>query len=167
MPIIDKHTLPKKSDRKIKNQYHPLYKMGCSNKKNFERVEEILECVYVDVINGVSKSDIYFKLKNAEYPNMKKGLGDSSCYDYYQAVMQRLAFDADENESEMKNKLYSQYYQLYNEAIQSGNNMQAKQILDSIMKMGQFDKPKPTVQISPEQNDNGKISITFGFESAD
>lgn len=167
MPISKKHYSPNPDDRKIEGTFHPIYKMACPNKKNFDRVEEVLDAVVCDIINGKSKSDIYFKLKNAEYPNMKKGLADPTIKEYYDAAMSRLRYDREEKEEALKDKLYAMYQNLYNEAMESGENMQAKSILDSIVKMAGIDKPKPTVQISPEQNDNGKISITFGFESGD
>lgn len=161
MTLSKKHLMPKKSDREPKKYFNPIYKMTCPTKKAFEKTESILDAVTCDIVNGYSKSDIFYKLANGEYPYMTKGLKDSACYDYYNAALQRLAFDADENEKQMRDKLYNMYLSLYQNAVEEGNNMQAKAILDSIVKMGGLDKPKqPTVNI---QTEKGNLNINFGF----
>lgn len=164
MPISKKHYSPNPSERKIEGTFHPIYKMACPNKKNFDRVEEVLDEVVCDIINGKSKSDIYFKLKNGEYPNMKKGLADPTIKEYYDAAMSRLRYDREEKEEALKDKLYAMYQNLYNEAMLGGENMQAKAILDSIVKMAGLDKPKQQINI---QTETGDLKINFGFDNKD
>ena len=67
----------------------------------------------------------------------------------------------------MRNKLYARYENLYNEAMEEGANMQAKSVLDSMVKLGQLDRPKPVVQITPDEKEGGKITINFGFDNGD
>lgn len=165
MPINKKHYLPNKSDREVEAKFHPIYKMACPNKKNFDRVEEVLDAVVCDIINGKSKSDIYFKLKSGEYPNMKKGLADPTINEYYAAAMSRLRYDREEKEEALKDKLFAMYENLYNEAMEGGENMQAKAILDSIVKMAGLDKPKTAIQINNTEKDG--LTINFGFTNGD
>ena len=54
----------------------------------------------------------------------------------------------EEKEEALKDKLFAMYENLYNEAMEGGENMQAKAILDSIVKMAGLDKPKTAIQIN-------------------
>lgn len=165
MPISKKHYSPNKEDREVKQTFHPIYKMACPTKKEFDRVEEILDNVVCDIVNGLSKSDIYFKLKNGQYPLMKKGLAEPTCKEYYDAAMSRLKYDREEKEEALKDKLYAMYENLYREAMVEGSNMQAKAVLDSIVKLAGLDKPKTAIQINNTEKDG--IVINFGFDKND
>ena len=165
MSLDKRHYLPKKSERKVEATYHPIYKMATPNKKEFERVEEVLDNVVCDIVNGLSKSDIFFKLRDAKYPNMKKGLSEFTTKEYYEAAMSRLSLDRDRDEEQIKNTIYAQYLNLYREAMEEGSNSQAKAILDSLVKLYGFDR-KPVQNVNIEAKD-GNINVSFGFENND
>ena len=62
---------------------------------------------------------------------------------------------------ELRDKLYSQYYSLYADAVKNGNTFVAKQVLDSIAKVFAV-APDKKVDIQVADN---KVNISFGFDT--
>ena len=160
-----KHYSPNKSDRVMKQKFHPIYKMSTPNKKEFDRVEALLDECSADVINGVPKSDILLKLtdkNNLHYENQKKALTYPIAEEYYRAVMSRLSLDRERDLDTVKDALYGQYLNIYREAMEMGNYLAAKGALDSLVKLYGIDKPMNQTNIQVNSDD---IKISFGFEN--
>ena len=162
MSLDKRHYSPNKKDRKIEQNFHPIYKCAVPNKKNFERIEEILDEATCDFINGKSKSDILLKLENGLYNGQKKGLSYNTALEYYNAVLSRLQVDELEKDN-AKSAFYAMYLNIYAEQMEVGNLVGAKQTLDSMVKLMGLDKtPDTAIQIN---NSNDKVEIKFGFNN--
>ena len=158
MPIAKSHGLPNKKDRKPKAAKSP--KGYTCRSKDYEEVEAIVDLVYVDICNGVSKYDILRKLEEGNYGKAIKH--KDSCYDYYNAAESRLAINADIEAEKLRNVLYSRYEAILEECIKKGDMYNARATLDSIAKifLG-ADKPVNAIQINSDK-ENG-VTINFGF----
>lgn len=166
MPLDKRHFSPSKSEREIhvNDYYHPIYKTGGNNIKEYKRIEDLLDEATCDFINGLSKSDILIKFEKGLYDNQKKGVGHNIALQYYRAILSRLEID-EPNKDEAKYAFYSMYLNLYREAMEAGNRMEAKQILDSMVKLTGLDKQTPQTAI--QVNGGDKVEVKFGFEKDD
>lgn len=134
-----------------------------SKTKEYEYVENMLQLVIADICNGVTRGDILKKLKDGLYEGQKKPYKDPTCNDYYYTALARIKEDREENIEELKDKLYSQFYSLYADAVKSGNIFVAKQVLDSIAKTF-IPTTKQEMNLEINKNDE-KINISFGFDA--
>lgn len=156
MPISLSHTRPKeerKSLSKLANK-HVKY-------KDYEYVESILVQCICDIINGLQKSDVIKKLEQQLYEGQRQPYTYKTAEMYYYTAMQRIREDREAEVEELRDKLYSQYYSLYADAVKQGNTVGAKMILDSIAKVFAV-TPDKKVDI---QVNNDKVNISFGFDS--
>lgn len=162
MSLNKKHFLPNKSEREYK-YFHPIYKMGGHSLKEFQRIEDLLDDSTCDLINGLSKSEILLKFQNGMYEDQHgKGVSLNTAEEYYKAILSRLSLDRDRDVEQVKDALYSQYLNIYREAMESGNLMMAKSTLDSLVKLYGIDKqPENAIQI----NSTGSVDIKFGFKT--
>lgn len=154
MPISLSHTRPKeerKSLSKLANK-HVKY-------KDYEYVEGMLSLVICDIINGLQKSDVINKLELQLYEGQRQPYTYKTAEMYYYTAMQRIKEDREQEVEELRDKLYSQYYSLYADAVKQGNTVGAKMILDSIAKVFAV-TPDKKVDI---QVNNDKVNISFGF----
>lgn len=162
MALDKKHYLPKKSDREYKGHFHPLYKLATPNKREYDRIESLLEEVVCDVVNGKSKSDIILKAQNGLYENQSKGVVYNTALEYYNAALSRLQVDEVDKDN-AKTIIYGQYLNLYKEMMEEGNLIGAKQVLDSLTKLMGLDKPDNQTNVQINNNNDGTLSINFGF----
>lgn len=163
MSLDKRHFMPKKADRDF-SYFHPIYKMASASKKEYDRVENLLDEATVDFINGKSKSDILLKLEAGLYPSQNKGINHNQAIQYFQAILSRLKIDEPDQDA-AKSVFYSMYLNLYNEAMNSGNNMHAKQVLDSMVKLMGLDKPANQTNIQVNSDKENGITINFGYSS--
>lgn len=168
MSLDKRHYSPNKDERTTKQTFHPIYKMKSPAKKEFDRVEALLDEVTVDVVNGIPKSEIFLKLTDKEqlhYPHQNKALSYYVAEEYWRAIEARLALDRNRDCERVKDALYAQYLNIYREAVEMGNLMVAKATLDSLQKLYGIDKPNQTnVQIN--SGDENKVEIKFGFDAS-
>ena len=160
--LAKEHYFPDPEKRKVDGYFHPLYKYTEKNKKKFERVEDILDEMTCSVANGMSRSDIIQKLERGGYAGQNgKGLSTNTAIKYYNCVLSRLKIDRSRDVEEARDVLWSRYESLLYEAIDNGNRMEAKSILDSMAKFMGLDKPTTAIQINNTDKDG--ITINFGF----
>ena len=157
--IDKKHYLPKKKDRANK-WFHPIYKYNSKSQQEYNRIEDLLDEITVDVVNGLAKSDIFLKMESGLYENMKKGVKHDTALDYYRAVMSRLQIDEPDRDN-AKNIFYSMYLNLYREQMEVGNTIGAKATLDSMVRLMGLDKPTNAILINSDKE--GGITVNFGF----
>ena len=155
MPISLSHTRPKE-ERKSKS----LLDNKHVKRKDYEYVESILVQCICDIINGLQKSDVIKKLEEQLYEGQRQPYTYKTAEMYYYTAMQRIREDREQEVEELRDKLYSQYYSLYADAVSQGNTVGAKMILDSIAKV--FATPDKKVDIQVADN---KVNISFGFDA--
>ena len=161
MPIKDSHSLPTFKERKA------AAKDAKCNEIKWLRVDDLISTVYVDICNGIAKSEIMEKLTKGVYPNMKKGLSQSAASTYIRAAYDRLRYDFDLKRDDLVADLYGKLITVYQEAIEVGDRSSAIQAIDKIMKLtgAAVEKPQTAIQINSD-TENG-ITINFGFQEND
>ena len=134
-----------------------------TKRREYEYVENMIALVICDICNGVPRSDIIKKLKEGLYEGQRKPYKEPTALDYYYSAMERIREDREENINELKDKLYSQFYSLYADAVKTGNIFVAKQVLDSVAKTF---LPSQSKEANIEiDKSNDKINISFGFDA--
>ena len=134
----------------------------------FNKTDDILDEVYVDICNGVSRSDITQKLINGMYENQngqQKKMTYRTANEYYNCALDRMHFNTDIEHQRLKDVFYNRYESLLETAIKKDDIYNAKGILDSMAKifLG-LDKQQNNIQIN---NNTDGIVIKFGFDKKD
>lgn len=129
--------------------------------KDYDYVEDMLALCICDIINGMQKSDVMNKLQNQLYEGQRQPYTYKTAEMYYYTAIQRIREDREQEVEELRDKLYSQYYSLYADAVKNGNTIGAKMILDSIAKVfAVVPDKKLDIQVA-----NDKVEISFGFDN--
>lgn len=153
------HSKRSKLDRKAKRT--PASKGMPTLTEKYNKADDLISLVYVDIANGVSRSDCLEKLKKGLYGN--KPYGARHCADYYNAALDRFAVDTDVEAERLRNVFYGRYEALLEEAVKKGDIYNARGILDSMSRIFGVEKKIPDTAIQINNNKDG-ISINFGFK---
>ena len=131
----------------------------------FNTADDILDCVYVDICNGVSRSDITQKLMKGFYEPQKRGMKYRQANEYYNCALDRMHYNTDLEHAELKDIFYNRYEALLEAAVKKNDIYNARAVLDSMAKifLG-MDKQQNNIQIN---NNKDGITIHFGFSKDD
>lgn len=131
----------------------------------FNNADDVLDEVYVDICNGVSRSDITQKLMKGLYEPQKRGMTYRTANEYYNCALDRMHYNTDVEHARLKDIFYNRYESLLETAIKKGDIFNARGILDSMAKtfLGS-DKEKNKIEIN---SNNGEVVIKFGFNDND
>lgn len=154
MPISISHLRPE-DERRSKS----FYDGKIVKSKDYDYVEDMLELIICDIVNGLQKSDIMNKLQEQVYEGQRQPYKKKTAEMYYYTALNRMKDDRDANIEVLKDKLFSQYYQLYNDAMETNQTLVAKSVLDSIAKLFVGD----TKNVNLKGNIDEKINIDFNF----
>ena len=156
MPISPRHSLQKKKERRISSAE------GIARKEveMFNSADEIVELVYTDICNGVSRRDCQKKLTLGEYGN--KPISTRQAQYYYKAALDQLAENTDIEAKRLKDVLWSRYESLLETAIRKDDIYNAQGILDSMAKIFGLEQKTPTNAILINGGDE-KIVVNFGL----
>lgn len=157
MPLAKSHSLPNKKDRKPK-PYKTSRGIAVKNKEYYE-AEEVLDQLYCDICNGVSKSDCMQKLIGGVYG---KELKPRNANDYYNAALERLQYNADIEAKQLRDLLYNRYETVLEECMKRNDLFNARATLDSIAKIFLGIRDNQT-NIQLNSDNDGGITINFGF----
>ena len=165
MGLAKSHGLQHKKDRKA-----AMLPTGCGNNmlvkaKEYNAADAIIDDVYVDIANGVSRSDVLQKLRLGVYDSQEKEMTRRRAEDYYRVAMDRFAVDCDIEAEKLRNLFWGRYETLYAEAVKNHDVYNARSVLDSMAKIflgvdGKNKNDKATINIRKEGDD---IEISFGF----
>ena len=156
MPISPRHSLQKKKERRISSAE------GIARKEveMFNSADEIVELVYTDICNGVSRRDCQKKLTLGEYGN--KPISTRQGQYSQRAALDQLAENTDIEAKRLKDVLWSRYESLLETAIRKDDIYNAKGILDSMAKIFGLEQKTPTNAILINGGDE-KIVVNFGL----
>jgi hypothetical protein len=131
----------------------------------FNNADDILDLVYVDICNGVARSDITQKLMKGFYEPQKRGMTYRQAQEYYNCALDRMHYNTDVEHARLKDIFYNRYESLLETAIKKGDVYNARSVLDSMAKifLG-LDKQQNNIQIN---NNKDGIVIKFGFTKDD
>lgn len=150
--LAESHSNPDPLKRKSKSKAAKLI-------HRYNEIDELVDFVYADYCNGVSKADILQKLMNGLYEGHDK-MSYSHSYQYLKSAEKRIAFNKFENEQGLRDVLYTRYESLLEQAIKDGDTLLAKNILDSMSKVFLPSSPTTAVQINSDDNN---LTINFGL----
>lgn len=159
--LSEDHLLPSKVQRYKRGETY----LERARSALFNNADDVLDCVYVDICNGVSRSDITQKLMKGLYEPQKSKMTYRTANEYYNAALDRMHFNTDVEHQKLKDIFYNRYESLLEEAVKKGDIFNAKGVLDSMAKifLG-MDKQQNNIQIN---NNKDGITIHFGFVKDD
>lgn len=148
-----------KSKKMRKAKKTPTTKGMPTLTEDYNKADDLVSLVYVDICNGVSRSDVLQKLQLGEYGN-KPYKARQSAY-YYNAALDRFAVDTDIEMEKLKDVFYSRYETILAECMKRNDLFNARATLDSMAKifLG-MDKQQNNIQIN---NNKEGVVIRFGF----
>ena len=134
----------------------------------FNNTDDIIDEVYCDIANGVSRSDITQKLMKGLYEPQKKPMAYRTAQEYYNVALDRMHFNTDIEHQRLKDVFFTRYESLLESAIKKNDIFNAKGILDSMAKIFLADdiKNKSNTNVEINTGDN-KVVIKFGFNNDD
>lgn len=136
---------------------------GCPTlTEDYNKADDLVSLVYVDICNGVSRSDVIQKLQLGEYGN-KPYKQRQSAY-YYNAALDRFAVDTDIEAEKLRDMFYARYETILAECMKRNDMFNARATLDSMAKifLGVRDGNQTNIQINSK---DGGITINFGFQN--
>lgn len=129
--FAQEHSLPTYEQRKAAKAKKSGGKLALS----WIRADEMVGEIYVDLCNGLTKSEIIEKVTKGLYENQKKPLSVRSAGDYLDAAYRRMHYDFEAKAEDMRADLYSKLMTLYHDAIVANDRSNAIQVIDRIMKL--------------------------------
>lgn len=152
-----------KSKKARKAKKTPASK-GCPTlTEDYNKADDLVSLVYVDICNGVSRSDVIQKLQLGEYGN-KPYKARQSAY-YYNAALDRFAVDTDIEAEKLRDMFYARYETILAECMKRNDMFNARATLDSMAKifLGIRDGNQTNIQVNSDKD--GGITINFGFDN--
>ena len=127
--------------------------------------EELLELIFLDLIQGFSRYQIMLKLDRDAYSGHKTSKLSKACkYQYIQEAMLNCEAELKETKDKQRNLFYQQILGVFYDAEQANDRQNALKALDMLGKVaGLYAKEEKDVNISGNIN----ATISFGLEEED
>lgn len=133
----------------------------------YNKADALVDLVYCDIANGMSRSEIIQKITKGVYDSMEKPLAARTAAYYYNAALDRFAEDRNIEAEKLRDMFFGRYESLLQEAVKKGDLYNARGILDSMARIFGVEKkdaPQNAVQII---NNKEGIKVSFGFNNDD
>jgi len=156
---VESHSLPTFEQRK-----NAVKGKDARNKHRWLQTDEVISAVYVDLCNGMTKSDVMEKLTKGLYESQRKPVSVRAAYEYIGCAYQRMQYDFEAKAEELRADLYSKMMAVYQDCVQKGDRYNALQALDKIMKLTGCAVEKQQNNIQLNATSSG-VTINFGFSS--
>ena len=148
------HYQPKAKDRKTNSR---------TAAKEFKRVDSIIDQIYCDICNGLTRDDIISKVVNRMYEGQKGKPKRDTAVDYYCAAIRRIQGNMDEIDKNLAATLYTRYEMLFNESLKKGDLRLSRDLLNDMSRIFGPERDKTlTVQAN---NSEQILRISFGFSN--
>ena len=134
---------------------------------DYNKADALVDLVYCDIANGMSRSEIIQKITKGVYDSMEKPLAARTAAYYYNAALDRFAEDRNIEAEKLRDMFFGRYESLLQEAVKKGDLYNARGILDSMARIFGVEKkdaPQNAVQII---NNKEGIKVSFGFNNDD
>lgn len=163
--LSEDHLLPTKKQRYKKGSTY----LERAHSALFNAADDIIDDVYVDIANGVSRSDITQKLINGLYSSQKgqqKNMSYRQAQEYWNTALERMHYNKDIELDKLRDVFYSRYEALFEEAVKKNDIYNAKAILDSMSKIFGIEQKTPSTAIQINNGGDDKIVINFGLDGS-
>lgn len=150
------HYQPKAKDRKTTSR---------TAAKEFKRVDSIIDQIYCDICNGLTKDDIVSKTLKCMYDGQTGTPKKCTAVRYYSAAIARIQGNMDEIDKNLAATLYTRYEMLFNESLKKGDLRLSRDLLNDMSRIFGPERDKTlTVQAN---NSEQILRISFGFSNDD
>lgn len=146
------HYQPKAKDRKTTSR---------TAAKEFKRIDNVIDQVYCDICNGLTRDDIISKVMNSLYEGQKGKPRRDTAVKYYGAAINRIQGNMDEIDKNLAATLYTRYEMLFNEAMKKGDLRLSRDILNDVSRIFGPERDK-TLTVQADTNEK-VLRISFGF----
>lgn len=133
--------------------------------EKYDKADALVEKVYCDIANGVSRSVCLQKLQMGEYGNMPYKQRQSAYY--YNMALDRFAVDTDIEAEKLRQMFYGRYEALLEDAVAKGDIYNARGILDSMSRIFGVERKTPDTAIMINSDKEGGVTVNFGFGKTD
>lgn len=148
------HYQPKAKDRKTTSR---------TAAKEFKRVDTIIDQIYCDICNGLTKDDIIAKTLKCMYDGQTGTPKKCTAVRYYSAAIARIQGNMDEIDKNLAATLYTRYEMLFNESLKKGDLRLSRDLLNDMSRIFGPERDKTlTVQAN---NSEQILRISFGFSN--
>lgn len=155
------HGIPRYEDRKERaNELLSHQRL----RENWMRADHIVDQVYCDLCNGISRSDIILKFANCQYDGQKKSIKERTAQDYISSAIDRLHYDMEAKQEDLRADLYGKLLTVYNDAMQANDRYSAIGALQTIMKLTGCMVQQPSTAIQINSGKDGNVTVNFGFQ---
>lgn len=161
------HSKQSKLDRKAKKNPSAEIVGDASLSSKFDKADALVEKVYCDIANGVSRSQIIEKITSGSYDGMERGFCKRTGHYYYNAALDRFAVDTDIEAEKLRNMFYGRYEALLEECIKKGDMYNARGVLDSMSRIFGIERKTPDTAIMINSDKEGGVTVNFGFKKED
>ena len=162
--LAKSHGNKSKADRKAKKT--PGTKGMPTLTDKYNKADALVELVYCDIANGVSRSVVIDKITKGLYDGMERPFAARTAANYYNAALDRFAVDTDIEAERLRKMFYGRYEALLEEAVKKGDLYNARGILDSMSRIFGIERKTPDTAIQIVNNKEG-ITVNFGFDDKD
>ena len=156
----DSHSLP------TYEQWIAAAKSSYRSMNKWLKADEMVSEVYVDLCNGLTKSEIIEKVTKGMYENQSRPLSVRSASDYLDAAYRRMQYDFESQAEELRAELYAKLMTIYQDSIKANDRGNALAVIDRIMKLTGVAQDRPQNNVLVNATKEG-ITINFGFNKED
>lgn len=135
--------------------------------EKYDKADALVELVYCDIANGVSRSVVIDKITKGAYESMERPLAKRTAAYYYNAALDRFAVDTDIEAEKLRQMFYGRYESLLEDAVAKGDIYNARGILDSMARIFGIERKTPDTAIMINSDKEGGVTVNFGFGKTD
>lgn len=141
--------------------HNPKKKSSEKKKQPFEK-EELVEIVWCDLVNGVSRFQILKKLENDAYDGHETSkMSRTAKYNLIQEAYNNCQYELGKEKEKQRDLFYERILSVYNDSVDNRDRQNALKALDMMGKLGGlYAKEEKDVNL----NGNINAQITFGLE---
>lgn len=159
--LAKSHSSKKMKDRKAKKTPANNGAMPTLTEK-YNSADETVTAVYVDIANGMSRSDCLEKIQQGLYGN-KPVKARQSAY-IYNAALDRFAVDCDVEAERLRNVFYGRYESIFQQCIDNNDMYNARATLTDMARIFGIEKKTPDTAIMINSDKEGGVTVNFGFD---
>lgn len=161
--LAKSHSSKSKKDRKAKKT--PARNGMPTLTEKYNSADETVTAVYVDIANGMSRSDCLEKIQQGMYGN-KPVKARQSAY-IYNAALDRFAVDCDVEAERLRNVFYGRYESIFQQCIDNNDMYNARATLTDMARIFGIEKKTPDTAIMINSDKEGGVTVNFGFDNKD
>ena len=110
--------------------------MAKNTKNNIKlKKDDITYRIYLDLVNGLTKYEVYKKLKEDAYPEPTSHYSNTHRYRLVKSAFDMAKEECEEKIEEQRHMMYNRILAVYNDSINSNDRVNALKALDQLSKL--------------------------------